>query len=275
MIRYSTVFSIAALVCIGFAAAEEIADQSGDIDNELRRLRKELSQIQMQRQNNRRDVESDQHDLAVYRDRTGKRLASVRSDIDSLKRETLRYQKRSDSLSALMQSAQLHKREIELSREALRNRILSSCDKLDTEATGLSPQTQGQIRSSVALVKSDLATKTIECPEAFSRLAQVINLMREATGSIQTGSEKSPVADIRGTATRLRVGCIMEAVADPTGAVCYLWNGNNADGTPIWKAADDKAAGPEIVHAVAVREGKALPSFVSLPLASLQKGVAP
>jgi len=62
----------------------------------------------------------------------------------------------------------------------------------------------GRIRSSLALVKSDLAAKTIECAEGFARLAQIVGLMRDATASIQTSSETSPVPDIRGLVARLR-----------------------------------------------------------------------
>jgi hypothetical protein len=257
---------------IGLCPAGEGGDQSVDVDNDIARLRKELHQIQTQRQNNRQDMEAEQKDFAAYRVRITKRLTSVRSDIDSLKRETVRNQSRSDSLSSLIQSAQLKKRDIELSREALKTRLRSSCDKLDVMAMRLCPQSQGQIRSSIELVKTDLASKTIECPEAFARCSQIISLMRDATGSIQTSSENSPLPDIRGASVRLRVGSVMDAVTDPKGTVCYLWKGNNPDGSPLWQAAPDKLIGPEIVHAVAVREGKALPSFVNLPLAIVRKG---
>ena len=275
MIRFINGFSLMTLLCIGFALAGELSDQSADSDNELHRLTRELQQIKTQRLNNQREMETEKADFAAYRAYTAKRLTSARSDIDSLKHETLRYQMHSDSLAALIQSAQLKKHEIELSREALRNRVLKSCDKLDIMAIFLSPQTQGQIRSSLSLVKNDLASKTIECPEAFSRLAQIISLMRDATGSIQTSSENSPIAEIRGTATRLRIGCVMDAAADPKGDACYIWKGNKSDGTPVWKLADDKSIGPEIIHAVAVREGKALPTLVNLPLSAVGKGVVP
>jgi len=43
----------------------------------------------------------------------------------------------------------------------------------------------------------------------------------------------------------------------------------------VWKPADNTSIGPEIVHAVAVREGKALPALVDLPLTAAQKGVMP
>ena len=163
----------------------------------------------------------------------------------------------------------MEKHNVDLLNEALIIRLANSCDVLDKEAIGLPQENQGQIRSSIALVKNDLMSKTIEAPEAFSRLAQVINLMRDVTASIQTSSEKSPVADISGTATRLRVGCIMDAVADPKGELCYIWNGNNPDGSPVWKPASERSVGTDIIHAVAVREGKALPSFVNLPLVSV------
>jgi hypothetical protein len=152
--------------------------------------------------------------------------------------------------------------------------LIASCDKLDAATLLLSPQSLSRVRSSIALVKSDLSSKTIECAEGFNRLAQIVGLLREATGSIQTSSETSPVPDIRGTAVRLRVGCFMDAVSDSKGTICYVWTGNNANSLPVWKPAQDKSTAAEIVHAVAVREGKALPSFVDLPLSDVSEGGA-
>ena len=269
--RFTMGFSFLFFFFFGSAGAGDASDQTVDVDGETHRLQKEVRQIQTQRQNNKQEMETEKTDFAAYRAHTAKRLAAARMDIDSLKRETGRIQIRSDSLAALIQAAQYRKHEIELSREALRNRVLKSCDILDAQACLLAPQTQGQIRSSLSLVKNDLASKTIECPEAFSRLTQIISLMRDATGSIQTSSENSPIADVRGTVSRLRIGSVMEAIADSKGEACYLWVGNNADGSPVWKPSDDKSMGAEIVHAVAVREGKALPSLVNLPLCATVK----
>jgi hypothetical protein len=265
-----TKFFVLVIFLIGVSGAGEASDQTTDVDNEMHRLQKELQQIQTQRQNNKREMETEKADFEAYRTHTAKRLAAARMDVDSLKRETIRVQTRSDSLAALILSAQQKKHEIELAREALRNRVLKSCDILDAQACLLAPQTQGQIRSSLSLVKNDLASKTIECPEAFSRLTQIISLMHDATGSIQTSSENSPIADIRGTVSRLRIGSVMEAITDSKGEACYLWVGNNTDGTPIWKPSD-KSMGAEIIHAVAVREGKALPALVNLPLIATGK----
>jgi hypothetical protein len=266
---------ILATVFLAFGEDAETANKSADINNELVRLRKELQQVQSQRQNNLQERENEQRDFTAYRARNEKRLASARFNIDSLKRETQKNQSKSDSLDALAQTSQIKKREIELSREALRNRLVNSCDKLFGLSNYLSPMNQGQVKSSIGLVKNELGLKSIESPEAFNRLLQIINIMRDASGSIQTSSGESPVPDIKGACTRLRVGCMMDAVTDPKGTLCYLWNGNNSDGSPLWIAAPDKSTGAEIVHAVAVREGKALPSFVNIPLAAMHWEVAP
>jgi len=58
------------------------------------------------------------------------------------------------------------------------------------------------------------------------------------------------------------------------GNYCCVWTGNNANGAPVWKPAKDKSTAAEIVHAVAVREGKALPAFVDLPLSEVSEGSA-
>jgi|WetSurMetagenome_2_1015567.scaffolds.fasta_scaffold00441_19 hypothetical protein len=258
------------LLAAAAIAASVAAQQPPDIDGELSRLRKELTQVSDQREKNRVERDNEKKDFDEYRDRMTKRMSRVRADIDSVKRSIIENQKKSDSLASLVLAAQQRKRQIDLGKDLLRARIAASCDRLDASAILLPPLVLGQVRSSIALVKSELSAKSIECPEAFSRLSQSASVMREALGSIQAGQEKSPVADLRGTVCRLRVGGILEAIADPKAEQCFVWAGNSAGGVPVWKPAD-AATAQNIVTATAIREGKHLPAFVSLPFSGVER----
>jgi hypothetical protein len=263
-----TLTAAAIIVCTMFAAAQ----QQPDINNELTRLRKELTQIQVQRDKNRVERDNEKKDFEAYRDRMTKRMNRARADIDSVKQEAIVRQHASDSLAAQVTNLQQRKHQVDLSKESLRLRLAASCDVLDSIAISLPPLVLGQVRSSIALVKSELAAKSIESAEAFGRLSQTAILMREAMSSVQAGQETSPVADLRGTVCRIRIGCLLEAVADLKGEKCFVWQGNTPDGAPVWKAPVDPGMAANVVTATAVREGKHLPVFVSLPLAIAGKG---
>ena len=92
----------------------------------------------------------------------------------------------------------------------------------------------------------------------------------ELTGSIQVSQESSPIAEIRGTVYRLRIGAFFEAVVNLKGTECAVWYASDSTG---WKTITDPSVAAEILKAANIREGKTMPAFVNLPLvADAEKG---
>lgn len=239
---------------------------------ELVRFRKELTQIQSERQRNRVEREAEAKDYQAYQGRTAARMAQVCAETDSINSEAAKSRRTGDSLSALVNAFTDKKKQVELSKDNLRQRLARSCDALDSTVSAFPPLARGRISSSLALVKSELLARTMESAEAFARLSQAVSLARDASSSIEASQENSPVADIRGQVSRLRVGTLFEALADQKAEKCLVWRSNAEQLEAPWLPCADRSAPENIVKAVAIREGKALPSFVVLPLAAPAKG---
>jgi septal ring factor EnvC (AmiA/AmiB activator) len=262
----------AALLAMPFAFALAEEQPGASASDDLVRLRKELTQVQSERQKNRVERDAEAKEYQAYQRRTAGRMAQVRSETDSINSETATSQRTGDSLSALVKAFADKKEQVELSKDNLRQRLARSCDALDSTASSFPPLVCGRLRSSLALVKSELAARTMEGAEAFARLFQVVSLARDAASSIEATQENSPVADLRGQVSRLRIGTLFEAMADQKAEKCLVWRSNSTQSEALWQLCADPSAPENIVKAVAIREGKALPSFVVLPLAAPAKG---
>jgi hypothetical protein len=237
-----------------------------DVDAEINRIRRELSQVQAERLRNRQEAEKDKQDFKKYTERTAARVAQIKIETDSIKMEISRFTAVSDSLAAQINQTQTERRQVELHQNFLGDRLIMSCDTVTAHAQRLSPMVRGEILSSLALLKSELTAQSVDNTEAASRLAQIMLQMDEITGSIQVVQEVSPLPDIRGTVYRIRYGGLFEAIVDVKGEQCAVWTEYAADGSPRWKTVADRAVATEMLKAAEVREGKALPGFVKLPL---------
>ena len=94
---------------------------------------------------------------------------------------------------------------------------------------------------------------------------QVLKDFEALTGSIQIVQGASPVPEIRGTAYRLRIGCLFEAAVDAEGTKYALWDGTDSTGNQQWNVFKDPENASKVLKAVNIREGKALPAFAQVP----------
>lgn len=255
------------LMCI--IASLAFADKR-DKQNEIKRARKELLQLQTERKKNRLEMDKDQEDFTAYTKRTADRFAMIKSETDSINRQTAVQKRRNDSLAALVNSANAQIKQYEMSQEAMRKKLLVSCDQVTTHLKGLPPMVRQNLVASAALLKNELRNKSVANVEAFNRIQQIMARAEDATGSIQVSQESSPVAEIRGMVYRLRIGAFFEAVVNLKGEECAIWYPTDSTG---WRTIKDPSIAGEILKAANIREGKTMPSFVNLPLvADKEKG---
>jgi cytochrome c556 len=238
------------------------------IDEEITRLRKELIKAQVDCQRVIEEIAKDKKDFDAYHARTLQRMTQARSQIDSLKQDITRNSSENDGLAAQISNIQAKFREIELSQDDFRLRLVGVCKRIEPAASKLPPITMVSTMSTLSLLANDLNTRAIDNIEGCTRLVQIINRMEDNCSSIQIAQESSPVSDIRGMVYRLRIGTFFEAVVDLQGQKCALFEGLNNDGSPRWKTQDSPQTAQAILQAVNIREGKSLPAFVNLPLAS-------
>jgi chromosome segregation ATPase len=239
--------------------------QQDDKENEIKRVRKELMQLQTERQKNKLDRIKDMTDFKEYAKRTTERLAALKDETNSINRQIAAQQHRSDSLEALFNYANAQVKQVDMSQDAMREKLAVSCDQLIANCQVLPPMVRQNLVSSSALLKNELRNKNVDNVEAFNRMQQIMTRAEESNGSIQVSQESSPIAEIRGTVYRLRIGAFFEAIVNLKGEECAVWYGA---GDPEWKTIKNPAIASEILKAANIREGKSLPAFVNLPLAA-------
>lgn len=236
------------------------------IDDEIARLRKELVQAQVDAERIGQEMDKDKKDFDAYRTRTAQRMAQTQSQLDTLKSETIVQSRANDALAAQISGVQAQHREIELSQDEFRQKLIAFCNNVQPAVRKLTPLIMAPTLSALSLLISDLSSKSIDITEGCSRLVQILVKLDDASSGIQISQETSPAPDIRGMVYRLRIGTFFEAVVDAKGEKSALFAGWGYDGAPHWKNLDSPAIAAAILHAVNIREGKSLPAFVNLPM---------
>lgn len=261
--------SIGAICLLSFAVSLAFAQQ-GDKENEIKRARKELMQLQTERGKNRLDVAKDQTEFKEYVKRTAQRLAAVKDETGSINQQVAVQERRNDSLAALINSANAQVKQVEMCQDAMREKLAGSCDQIIADLQGIPPMVRQNLIASASLLKNELRNKNVDNVEALNRMQQILVRAEEVTGSIQVSQESSPIPEIRGTVYRLRIGAFFEAVVNLKGEECAVWYG---PGSPEWRTIKDPSIASELLKAANIREGKSLPAFVNLPLvAEAEKG---
>jgi hypothetical protein len=269
--EYGMKRSISAICLVSIAASLAFAQQV-DKESEIKRVRKELMQLQTERGKNKLDMAKDQAEFKEYTRRTAERLAAVKNETNSINAQIAASQRRNDSLAALINAANAQVKQGEMSQDAMREKLARSCDQVIASLQSAPPMVRQNLVASAALLKNELRNKTIDNVEAINRMQQIMIRAEEVTGSIQVSQESSPISEIRGTVYRLRIGAFFEAVVDLKGEACAVWTGS---GSPEWKTINDPKIAAELLKAANIREGKSLPAFVTLPLvAETEKGGA-
>lgn len=254
------IVALGSIACVTTVLAAETP-----IDDDIIRLRKELSRQQTESQRIKTDIDREQKDFVAYQKNIEQRTRSLLTTMDSTRQDITRATRKNDSLAAHLASQSNTIRQIELTQETTRQEIVSACTGLETIIGRMPPLTAQSLIAALALLKSDLAGKSIDNIEGANRLYTILTRLEEAAGMIVVSQENSPVADIRGTVYRIRLGNFFEGAVDEKGAKGVIFTGYAPDGSPQWKTADAGLAAA-LYSAAVIREGKSLPAFVRLPL---------
>jgi len=260
--------SVGAICLLSIAAS--LAFAQSDKENEIKRARKELMQLQTERQKNKMERIKDLNEFQDYVKRTTERLAAVKNETATINRQITVQRRKTDSLAALINNANAQVKQAEMCQDAMREKLAVSCDQIIATLQSIPPMVRQNLIASASLLKNELRNKSIDNMEALNRIQQIMVRAEEVTGSIQVSQESSPIAEIRGTVYRLRIGAFFEAVVNLKGEECAVWYGSAG---PEWKMIKDPAIASEVLKAANIREGKSLPAFVKIPLvAEAEKG---
>ncbi len=236
------------------------------LDIEIRRLQRELGQIQAEREKNRKEALSEAKEFSSYRERTSAQKHQITSFTDSIRTQAGSINLKRDSLAAALNSIEVSTRQQELLRNALRDKLLTACDGLLSAVQNLPPMVSLQNSNALQYLKTELQSGNVEPVEALGRLLQIARGVQDQSSDIQVMESSSPLSEIPGTVYRLRVGTFFEAIVDSRGEKVAFWYGVDKNGKQVWHVSTNKAEAASVYKAVKVREGKAVPELVELPL---------
>jgi DNA gyrase/topoisomerase IV subunit A len=243
-----------------------IDEEIADVEKKVKQVRKEIHEIQKERTRVKNDLAEDKKEFKQYRTRISKRIRAMRHEIDSIQNEVHRFEVRKDSLSGEVTSIKASQQQYDLRQDYYRRALLSGVDALKQQVQMLPPGAVEKIMSSVDILRNELATTSVDNVEATTRFFQIAENIGNAGGHVQVVQGSSPVASIRGTSYRIQIGSFYEAVVNAQGNKAAVWLGEFEDGEPVWNEIQESAVASRILKAVNVREGKAIPSLVSVPM---------
>jgi cell division protein FtsB len=259
------------ILCIVMTAISSAVQAQGeyDFDKEIVSLRKELSAIASQRKMLKEEIIKDEKEFAAYVDRTKMRMGKLRSEVDSVKKAIEVQGSANDSLRAVIAALQNGKRQADLQQGEFREKCVIVCDDFIKSVRMLPPMIRKPFDASLSLLRSELISNGVENSEALQRLNQILRDIDDAATAIQFVQGVSPVPEIRGTAYRIRIGMLFEAVVNMDGTSYAVWNGYDSAGKELWSSGNDRDLAEQLLKCVNVREAKSLPDFVQLPVAGL------
>mgnify|MGYP000369888099 CR=1 FL=1 len=257
--------SLAVSLAVGFFILLAAQGQQPDYEAEIKRIRQELMRVQEERERTAAEKEKDAKEFAEYRKRALKTIKEINSQTDSIRQLVLVHSAKNDSLAAVLDREKARIRGFELTQDQTRRDLAAAAERILTAASLLPPGASSRFTAAINLLKNELAAKSVDNIEAINRLSQIIRDMHEAGAGIQIVQGNSPVAEIRGTAYRIRIGAVYEAVVNAAGTMAAIWTGRDANGNDTWKVVSDPEIAAGILKAVNVREGKSLPQLVYLP----------
>lgn len=255
------------LACTGWLGI--VLAQGSDVvhEKEIARLRKEIARVKAECVVMLDDAKKDQQDFELYKRRIAEKKRESTMELDSLRNRISREQQASDGLASEIKQTQDAQQELSLSQDAFRMDLVDACVKLRRLMGTYTPLVQQQLAAAVDILKNDIASKTIDLSEGISRFVQITARAEDIGTSIQVVQEHSPIPEITGTVYRLRIGTFFEAAVDEKGETGALFTGWNQSGAPLFKLIKTPGIAGELLKAVQMRERKALPSFISIPLA--------
>jgi len=235
-----------------------------DLEKEIARIRKELVQVQNERASVKSQAKSDREEFDSYRQTVLSKMRVLRAETDSIAALQAGFKQKNASLSGTYMNLVNGQKQYDMLHEQFRTKLLAAIGTVESRTVKLTPSAKEKPMAAVSLLRSELSTKSVDNIEAVGRLFQIVRDMDASGSSVQIVQGTSPVADVRGTTYRLRLGTLYEAVVNENGDKAAVWKGVNEKGVDQWDVQSAEQA-KEILAAVKIREGKALPRLVKIP----------
>ncbi len=240
-----------------------------EYEREIQRVRRELVDIQNERVEVADQIVTDRGEFDQYRERALGKMETIRTETDSVRNESVVFQGQKDSLGGVLLYQKNRQQEFLLKQEQVRVILTNTVIATIYRAKEYSPSLREKPVSALQLLKVELEGETIDNIEGFKRLFTIVQELDNGGSSTQIIQGTSPIPEIRGTTYRFRMGTLFEAVVNAEGTRAAIWSNRDENGFDHWDMVDNITIAEQILQAVNVREGKALPTLVSLPFTAV------
>ena len=218
-----------------------------------------------------KDAAADLSEFNGYKSRTKQKFDALAAETDSIKKQTVIFQAKSDSLGAKLTGLNAQQQELNAKQKNIKEQLILMCDQTVTSIGITPPMLSKKAVNALQFLKSELTAGSIDNIEGMFRLVQVLNDLEIQLMDIQIGETSSPVPEISGSVYQLRIGGVFEAIVDAKGEKGSIWSGGiNGE----WVSITDPTIAAKILKAIQVREGKSLPAFIDIPFSSAEEGAA-
>jgi len=258
-------WAVISFMTLAATAGMLFAEDNDEVGRELRRIKDEIRRVKAQRAEEAQHVKKENWEYADYRKRTAKKINAITTRTDSLQQQLQQLNTRTDSLTAQLEATKTAIEEENLRKKSLSKVIIKSVESVKEELERFPPMIREQYSGSLAYLIGEVKGGTVENTEALHRLMRIVRDVRTVAQEIQVIESVSPVAEVRGTVSRLRIGAVFEAVYDNKSNTAFIWSAAVDTLPENWLPVKDGTTLAAIKKAILMREGKVVPELLALP----------
>ncbi|MFP4416831.1 MAG: DUF3450 family protein [Chitinispirillaceae bacterium] len=233
-----------------------------ELDNEINRTVRQIEKARAEYGRTIESIQADKKEYQDYRRRVDRRKETITSRTDSINAQRREISAVNDSLEAVYASLETREKEYRYMQSRLRKVLVSLCDSVADLLSTLPPSGAESSLDAVRFLRSEMIGGRVDNIEAMQRLFSILGDVEEEAMNIAMLHGPSPVPQINGMVNRVRIGAVFEAAVGQSGTQVALWDVLEGQ----WFVVDDSQLVERIRKAIAVREGKEIPSMIPLPL---------
>jgi hypothetical protein len=250
-------------VCLSITALRAATEE--ELRAEIRDLKAKISQTRKRTEETRAKAGKDREAYDAYTAKHGRHVAAQRAEVDSLKRTHARLQVQADSLAGAIRDVRARQRGQTRRQDGMIRSLAFLCDSLVAVVKRLPPSNVTSQLGALQFLGGELASGAVDNVEAVERMWQIMDALERSAQSVEVYTGPSPVPEIPGQVSFIRLGHAYLALVDDKGSAAAVWTVGDSAGA--WLQLDDPAQRAALRQCVRIRQGGAVPQLVDMPFA--------
>ncbi len=234
------------------------------LNEEIAKLQKEMVRVQKERQQLKDLALKDRQQNELTRKSLESRQTQLRSQLEIESKEMAQSQLYKDSLAALSQNLVQRDLEIELRRKNWMEEQMRGIQLWSEESQFWPPLVRERLGVHLRVLNDEVRSGKALPEETWGRITQIGKEAQDASRTVQVVQGTCPLPSMGSKCWRLRYGLLGEAAIEERKGQYAYWTGVDANGVSKWELGQDPIAGQEILRAVHMNQGKAVPALIPL-----------